>query len=173
VSERYVVQKKFPPLGVEGQKLLRKSSVVLVGVGGLGTFIAQYLVRAGVGRLRLIDFDVVELSNLQRQILYDEGDVGKSKVHCAYTHLRRINSEVTLEPVEDKLTGQNAESLLTGFDVIMDGTDNYQARFVMNDVAKKNGIPFAFGSVAGAYGMSKMFLPDEKICFARRSGRQP
>jgi len=94
-----------------------------------------------VGRLRLIDFDVVELSNLQRQILYDEGDVGKSKVQCAYTHLRRINSEVTLEPVEDKLTGQNAESLLTGFDVIMDGTDNYQARFVMNDVAKKNGIP--------------------------------
>jgi len=86
---------------VEGQKLLRKSSVVLVGVGGLGTFIAQYLVRAGVGRLRLIDFDVVELSNLQRQILYDEGDVGKSKVQCAYTHLRRINSEVTLEPVED------------------------------------------------------------------------
>jgi len=95
-----------------------------------------------VGRLRLIDFDVVELSNLQRQILYDEGDVGKSKVHCAYTHLRRINSEVTLEPVEDKLTGQNAESLLTGFDVIMDGTDNYQARFVMNDGGQEEWNPF-------------------------------
>lgn len=164
MSERYVVQEKFPPLGVEGQKLLKKSSVVLVGVGGLGSFIAQYLVRAGVGRLRMIDFDVVELSNLQRQVLYDEGDVRKSKVQCAYAHLRRINGEVTLEPLEDKLTSQNAEKLLTGFDLIMDGTDNYKARFIMNDVAKKNDIPFAFGSVAGAYGMSKMFLPDEKIC---------
>lgn len=164
MGRRYEVQEKFPSVGVEGQKLLRKSSVVLVGVGGLGSFLAQYLVRAGVGRFRFVDFDVVELSNLQRQVLYDEGDVGKSKVECAHQHLRRINSEVNLEPLEEKLTPQNAERLLTGFDVILDGTDNFKARFIMNDVAKKNRIPFAFGSVAGAYGMSKIFLPDERVC---------
>lgn len=164
MSGRYEVQEKFPPVGVEGQKLLKGSNVVLVGVGGLGCFLAQYLVRAGVGRFRFVDFDVVELSNLQRQVLYDEGDVGKSKVECAHQHLRRINSEVNLEPLEEKLTPQNAERLLTGFDVILDGTDNFKARFIMNDVAKKNHIPFAFGSVAGAYGMSKIFLPDERVC---------
>lgn len=161
---RYDVQSKFPPIGEEGQAKLAHARVVVVGVGGLGSFLLQYFVRSGVGLLRFVDFDKVELSNLQRQILYDEGDVGKAKVESAYTHLKAINSIVELDPVQDKLTGQNAEDVLSGFDVIVDGSDNYEVRFVMNDFAKKHGIPFVFGSVAGAYGMAKVFLPEEPLC---------
>jgi adenylyltransferase/sulfurtransferase len=164
MSDRYKVQETFHHIGREGQQRLSQAKAVVVGVGGLGSFLCQYLVRSGVGHLRIIDFDEVDISNLQRQILYDEGDLGESKVKRAFQHLKSINSEVEIEPVDEKVTSKNAEQLLTGFDLVLDGSDNYKARFLMNDVAKKYKIPFIFGSVAGAYGMSKVFLPDEPIC---------
>ncbi|NPV88189.1 HesA/MoeB/ThiF family protein [Coprothermobacteraceae bacterium] len=162
--DRYEVQVKFPEIGREGQARLSSSRVALVGVGGLGSFIAQQMVRAGVGFLRIIDFDRVDVSNLQRQVLYTESDVGVKKVEAAAHHLQQINSEVVIESIDDRLTANNVSEYLDDVDLIMDGLDNYEARFIINDFAKKRGKDYIFGSVAGSYGMSRVFLSEDNVC---------
>jgi molybdopterin-synthase adenylyltransferase len=166
-SERYSRQILFQPIGSGGQEKLLKSSAVIVGMGALGTVISNHLVRSGVGQVRIIDRDLVELSNLQRQTLYDEDDARENlpKVIAAEKKLKKINSEVKVEPVIADLTLDNAEDLLAGFDVIVDGTDNFMARYLINDVAVKHGIPWVYGGAVSSRGMFAAFKPGETPCY--------
>ncbi|MBX5437829.1 MAG: ThiF family adenylyltransferase, partial [Alicyclobacillaceae bacterium] len=165
-DERYSRQILFRPIGREGQQRLARARVVIVGVGALGTVIAQQLVRAGVGFVRIIDRDIVEPSNLQRQALYDEADAqaGLPKAAAAAEKLRRANNGVEVEPVIADVTARNAEELLADVDVILDGTDNFQIRYLINDVAVKHGIPWAYGGAVSSYGTTAFLRPGATPC---------
>ena len=141
---------------------------MLVGCGALGSFQADLLVRAGVGRLRIIDRDFVEWSNLARQVLFDEEDARGflPKAVAAARHPQRANSEVAIEDVVSDVTPGNAESMLEGFDVILDGTDNFEARFLINDVAVKHSIPWIYGGCVGSYGVCLAIVPGETACLS-------
>lgn len=166
MEERYSRQMRFAPIGEEGQRKLSQSAVCIVGMGALGTVLASHMVRAGVGLVRFVDRDYVEMSNLQRQMLYDEDDVasGYPKAVAAEKKLRRINSDVRLEAVVADVTAHNAEELLEGIDLVLDGTDNFQTRYLLNDVCFKLGIPFSYGGAVSARGMSAMFVPGSTPC---------
>lgn len=163
---RYSRQTLFEPIGVQGQKRLLQSRVAVVGMGALGTVLANHMVRAGVGFVRVIDRDFVEASNLQRQMLYHEEHAaeGLPKAAAAAETLRRINSGVTVEPVIADLTWANAEELLSDVDLVLDGTDNFQVRFLINDVCVKHGIPWVYGGGVSANGMTMPILPGETPC---------
>jgi molybdopterin/thiamine biosynthesis adenylyltransferase len=167
-SVRYARQIRFAPLGAQGQDKLIASSVVIAGMGALGCVLAQHMVRAGLGRVRLIDRDIVEWSNLQRQMLYTEEDVRRllPKAEAAAAHLRRINSLVAVEPVVAELSAANADELLSGFDLILDGTDNFPVRYLLNEFSVKTGIPWMYGAAVGATGMSMAFIPEHTPCFS-------
>lgn len=164
---RYSRQLLFKPIGEEGQRKLLNSKVVIVGMGALGTVIANHLVRSGVGYVRMIDRDLVELSNLQRQSLYDEEDAAENlpKVIAAERKLRKVNSTVKVEAVIADLHLGNAEELLSGFDVIVDGTDNFSTRYLINDVAFKLGIPWVHGGAVSSRGMYAVFIPGKTPCY--------
>jgi adenylyltransferase/sulfurtransferase len=164
--DRYSRQVRFTPLGPEGQARLAAARVAVVGCGALGSVVAMTLVRAGVGFLRIIDRDVPELSNLPRQVLFDEADVvaGVPKAAAAAAHLRRINSAAQIEPVVADLTPMNAETLLGDVDVIVDGTDNFEARFVVNEYACRHVIPWVYGGAIGGEGRVMTVLPGRTAC---------
>lgn len=164
--ERYSRQTRFAPLGAEGQRRLAEGRVVVVGCGALGSAAAVALVRAGVGFIRLIDRDLPESSNLPRQLLFDEADVasGLPKAVAAARQLARINAAASLEPVVADLTAGNAVELLSGFDVIMDGTDNFEARGLVNEVACRLGRPWVHGGAIGAEGRVLTVLPGHTAC---------
>ncbi|MGH9792162.1 MAG: ThiF family adenylyltransferase, partial [Candidatus Acidiferrales bacterium] len=166
--ERYSRQILFAPLGAEGQERLLASSAVLVGCGALGTVIANLLVRAGVGRLRIVDRDFVEASNLQRQLLFEEADARESlpKAVAAERRLRAVNSDVSVEGVVADLTSSTAEELLSGFAVILDGTDNFETRLLMNDAAIHLGVPWVYAAVVASYGVTMTVRPGETACLA-------
>lgn len=168
MSERYSRQILFEPIGRAGQEKLRDSKAVIVGVGALGTAHANALVRAGLGRLRLVDRDYVEESNLHRQILFDEQDAARNlpKAVAAEQKLRQVNSGVEVEGVVADLDSGNAERLLEGFDVILDGTDNFEARYLLNDVSLKLGIPWVYGAVVSSYATTLTVLPGRTACLA-------
>lgn len=172
---RYSKQVLFAPLGEEGQARLRKARVTLVGLGALGSTIAGHLVRAGVGFLRLCDRDFVELGNLQRQALYDEEDVraGMPKAAAAASRLARINSEVALDPRVCDVNGSNAEDLARDVDLVLDGTDNFETRFLLNDACVRLGRPWVYGGCVGSSGMVMAVLPGEGPCFACLVGGLP
>ena len=136
MSDRYSRQERFRGIGSQGQKKLRDARVAIVGLGALGSVSANELARAGVGFLRLIDRDYVELSNLQRQVLYDEQDAreGAPKAIAACEHLKRINSEIITEPVLEDFNAGNAASLIKDIDVVVDATDNFETRYLINEV---------------------------------------
>ncbi|BCJ85865.1 ThiF family adenylyltransferase [Effusibacillus dendaii] len=163
---RYSRQILFAPIGEPGQQKLLDSKVAIVGMGALGTVLANHMVRAGVGYVRIIDRDFVEASNLQRQMLYDEQDakLGLPKAAAAADKLRLINSGVTVEPVIADLNWQNAEQLLADVDLVLDGTDNFQVRFLINDVCVKHHIPWVYGGGVSAHGMTVTILPEETPC---------
>ncbi len=152
--ERYARQIQFPEFGIEGQEALLRARVVLVGVGALGSHIADSLVRAGVGHLVLADRDFIELNNLQRQALYDEEDIAQNlpKAEAAARKLRRINSTVTIEPRVMDVNYENVEELIAGADLVLDGTDNFEARYLINDACVKHGLPWVYGGVLASYG---------------------
>ncbi|MCL6547973.1 MAG: ThiF family adenylyltransferase [Alicyclobacillus sp.] len=164
--ERYSRQVLFRPIGRAGQERLMRARAAIVGMGALGTVLSQQLVRAGVGFVRLIDRDIVEPSNLQRQTLYDEADAeaGLPKSAAAAEKLRRANRSVEVEPVVADVTPRNAENLLADVDVILDGTDNFQIRYLMNDVAVKRGIPLAYGGAVSSYGTAAFLRPGVTPC---------
>ncbi|QHW32416.1 thiazole biosynthesis adenylyltransferase ThiF [Paenibacillus rhizovicinus] len=164
--ERYSRQMLFAPIGENGQRKIEAAHVAVVGMGALGTVIANHLARSGVGRLRLIDRDYVERSNLQRQMLYDEDDVRelRPKVVAAERRLKLINSEIRIEPVVSHVTAANAERLLDGVDLVLDGTDNFGTRLLLNDVCFKHGIPFIYGGSISSNGMTAVFVPGETSC---------
>jgi molybdopterin-synthase adenylyltransferase len=166
--DKYSRQILFQGIGETGQERLLASSAVLVGCGALGTVIAGLLVRAGVGRLRIIDRDFVEASNLQRQTLFTEADAHESlpKAVAAERHLRAINSEVRVEPVVGDLTSRNASELLAGFPLILDGTDNFESRLLLNDTAISLGIPWIYTAAVGSYGLTLTIHPGQTACLA-------
>ncbi len=163
---RYARQLIFAGIGKEGQEKLLSARVVLVGCGADGTMIADRLVRAGIGHLTLIDRDFIELNNLQRQVLYDEDDLRKNlpKAVAAERKLSRINSRVELTGLVTDLNAENAEELLTGADLVMDGTDNLEARYIINDVCIKHGIPWIYCGVVASYGMTMTIVPHQTSC---------
>lgn len=165
--KRYSRQVLFKPIGEKGQRKLLNSRAVIVGMGALGTIIANHLVRSGVGYVRMIDRDLVELSNLQRQSLYDEEDAAANlpKVIAAEKKLKKINSTVIVEPVIADLNLDNAEELLSGFDVIVDGTDNFSTRYVINDISVKLGIPWIYGGAVSSRGMYAVIKPGTTPCY--------
>lgn len=165
-AERYSRQTRFAPLGVEGQSRLAAARVAVVGCGALGSAVAMTLTRAGVGMLRIIDRDVPELSNLPRQVLFDEADVaaGLPKAVAAARHLQAINSEVRIEPLVADLTATNAGDLLADVDVIVDGLDNFEARFLVNEHACRHGIPWVHGGAIGAEGRVLAIRPGSTAC---------
>ncbi len=165
-DSRYSRQSRFAPLGEDGQRRIRKASVAIVGCGALGTVEAEILARAGVGTVRLIDRDFVELSNLQRQFLYSEADAADAlpKAAAAAKRLAAVNSEVVLEPQVADLTPASAEELLEGVDLIVDGTDNFEARFLINDFAVREDIPWIYAAAVGSYGLKLAVIPGQTAC---------
>jgi adenylyltransferase/sulfurtransferase len=164
--DRYSRQVLFAPLGAGGQERLASASAAIVGAGATGSVTASILARAGVGRLRLIDRDVIDESNLQRQFLYTEDDLRalKPKAVAARDHLRSANSQVEIEAVVEDLGPDNAVRLLTGVDLILDGTDNFETRFLMNDVSIRHGIPWIYTACIGAYGLTMNIVPGVTAC---------
>lgn len=164
---RYHRQIIFREMGRERQEKLLAARVAVVGVGATGSTIANWLVRAGVGYVRLIDRDFVELHNLHRQAIYDEVDVrqGLPKAVAAARHLQRVNSDISVEPVVADFNPTNAEELLSDVDLIMDGSDNFFTRYLINDVSLKLNIPWIYTGAIAAYGSSATFVPHEGPCF--------
>jgi len=165
-NDRYSRQIRFTALGQAGQQQLSTARAAIVGCGALGTFHAAALARAGVGYLRIIDRDYVELSNLQRQWLFDESDAeqGLPKAAAAANSIRRINSTVSVEPETADLTAASASDLLSDVDLVLDGTDNFETRFLINDYCVREGIPWIYGAAVGSYGVSMPVLPGETAC---------
>ena len=167
-SEKYSRQILFSPIGSEGQERLRQSKAVILGCGALGTAQANALVRAGVGTLRIVDRDFVEESNLQRQMLFDESDARASlpKAVAAERKLRQINSDVNVEGIVADADSTNIEEFIRGFDVVLDATDNFEARYLLNDAAVKMGLPWIYGAVVASYATTLTILPGRTACLA-------
>jgi molybdopterin/thiamine biosynthesis adenylyltransferase len=167
VSDRYSRQTLFLPNGLADQERLGRSRVALIGCGALGTVIASHLVRAGVGLLRIVDRDFIEASNLQRQTLFDEEDIrlGLPKAVAAERKLARTNSEVTVEGRAVDFDPDNAERLVDDVDLVMDGSDNFEARYLINDVCVKLGKPWIYSAAVGGYGVTMNVRPHETACF--------
>ncbi|MBL8217416.1 MAG: ThiF family adenylyltransferase [Bryobacterales bacterium] len=164
--DRYSRQILFPGIGETGQKKLLESRVAVVGCGALGSFHAGALARAGVGHLTLIDRDYVEASNLQRQWLYEEEDAAQAlpKAVAAANRLARINSSVNVTPVVADLTPANIADTLEGATLLLDGTDNFDTRYLINDYAVSENIPWIYGAAVGSYGLVMPVLPGETAC---------
>lgn len=158
--ERYQRQIALPEIGEEGQALLSQARVLIVGVGGLGSPIALYLAGAGVGCLGLVDDDCVSLSNLQRQILYTEQEVGQPKALCAARRLFQLNSSITIHPYPQRLTAETIDEILCQYDLVVDGCDNFATRFLINDHCAKRGIPYIYGGICGFEGQVSVFPND-------------
>src|SRR4051794_38561552 len=165
-SGRYARQVIFPGIGDEGQRRLGQSRVTLVGCGALGTVIANVLARAGVGFLRIVDRDYVEVSNLQRQVLFDEQDAseGAPKATTAVEKLQRINSEIAYEAVVADFGPDNAERLVRDADLVLDGADNFEVRYVVNDVCVKLGKPWVYAAAIASYGVLMPIIPGQTAC---------
>ena len=163
---RYSRQELFAGLGREGQARLGKARVAVVGCGALGTVVSEMMVRAGVGAVTVIDRDFVEESNLQRQSLFDEQDVarGLPKAAAAEAHLRALNSEVEVRGIVTDLVPDNAARLLEGADLVLDGTDNFETRFLVNDVCVREGRPWVYGACVGSYGLALLVRPGVSPC---------
>ena len=164
--KRYSRQMLFSPIGEEGQNKFGQSCALIVGMGALGTAIANHLVRAGFGYIRIVDRDYVEKSNLQRQMLFDEIDVAEAlpKTVAAKNKLEKMNSSVTIDAITADVNASNIVELLEGIDFVMDGTDNFSTRFLLNDACFKMKIPFVYGGAVSSRGMTALFVPDETPC---------
>jgi adenylyltransferase/sulfurtransferase len=167
-TNRYDRQARFAPFGEDGQQRLAESRALVCGCGALGSVVAETIVRAGVGMVRIVDRDFLELNNLQRQVLFDEDDVaaGLPKAIAAANKLRRINAEIEIEPVVADVSHRNIAELADDVDIVLDGTDNFATRFLVNDFAVKHGKPWVYGGAIGAEGQTMTILPGETGCLA-------
>ncbi len=165
--DRYARQIRYAPIGTEGQQRLCNARVMICGCGALGSVIANTLVRAGIGFLRIVDRDFLELNNLQRQVLFDERDVATNvpKAVAAAEHLRHINSRIEIEPVVTDVNHANVTGLVHDVDVILDGTDNLETRYLLNDASIHSGVPWIYGGCIGASGQTMTILPGQTPCF--------
>ncbi|MBP1995890.1 ThiF family adenylyltransferase [Paenibacillus eucommiae] len=166
IDKRYSRQTLFSPIGESGQRKLGSAKVAIVGMGALGTVLANHIVRAGVGYVRLIDRDFVETSNLQRQMLYDEQDAYNNapKAEAAAERLRAVNSLITIEAHVTDLNSTNAEKLLDGVDLVLDGTDNFSVRFLINDTCTKLCVPWIYGGAVASRGVALTIVPGQTPC---------
>ncbi len=162
---RYARHILLPEVGCEGQQRLKSASVLVVGVGGLGSPASLYLAAAGIGRLGLVDGDVVDESNLQRQVLYATAEVGEPKVHAAQRRLHALNPHLHIDAYPHRLTPENAWDIIAQYDIIVDGTDNFAARYLLNDTAVLQGKPFVYGSIARFDGQVSVFYAAEGPCY--------
>lgn len=167
VHDRYARQVLFEGIGLAGQERLAAARVVCLGCGALGSVSANTLARAGVGHLTIVDRDFVEESNLQRQVLFDESDVRDAlpKAVAAERQLRRINSRIEVHGIVADVTHANVESLVAGADLVVDGTDNYEVRFLVNDACVKHSVAWIYGACFGSFGLAMAVLPHETPCF--------
>src|SRR3954469_8937022 len=163
---RYNRQMLWEPIGIEGQKKLKASKVLLVGCGALGTVLGNLLARAGVGHLTIVDRDFIEITNLQRQILFDHDDIEQNlpKSIAAQKKIARINPEVHVEAVVADVNHTNIEQYAAGKDLLLDGTDNFETRFLINDVSIKHNVPWIYGAVISAMGLAMNIIPNETPC---------
>jgi len=166
MMDRYSRQIIFPGLGEEGQRKLSESSVVIIGCGGLGTMISSSLVRAGIGKVRIVDRDFIEYHNLHRQALFNEDDVKNElpKAVAAERHLKKVNSSIEIEGIVADANHTNIEKFVSGMDLIVDGLDNFESRFLLNDVALKHGIPWIYGAAIASSGMTMSIIPGKTPC---------
>ncbi|HXG68240.1 MAG TPA: ThiF family adenylyltransferase [Blastocatellia bacterium] len=166
MQERYSRQILFPEVGEEGQARLARSKAILIGCGALGGVQAETLARAGVGRLVLVDRDFVEESNLQRQITFEESDARDRlpKAVAAARRLSRVNSTIKIEPVVTDVNYENIADLIADADVVLDGTDNFETRYLINDACIKAGVPWVYGAAVGSYGMTMTVIPGQTPC---------
>ncbi|HWN98069.1 MAG TPA: ThiF family adenylyltransferase [Blastocatellia bacterium] len=164
--DRYSRQVLFREIGEDGQARLGRSTAVIIGCGALGALQAETLARAGVGRLVLVDRDFVEDSNLQRQIIFEEADARDRfpKAVAAARRIGRVNSEIQVEPIVADVTFENIEEFIGSADLIMDGTDNFETRFLINDASVKSAKPWIYGAAVGSYGMTMTIVPDQTPC---------
>jgi adenylyltransferase/sulfurtransferase len=163
--KRYSRHLIMPEVGVDGQKKLKAGSVLCIGAGGLGSPAAMYLAAAGVGRIGIVDFDVVDFSNLQRQLLHGTSDVGRSKLASAKDRLRDLNPHIEIDTYETTVTSDNALDLFKPYDVILDGTDNFPTRYLVNDACVLTGKPNAYGSIFRFEGQASVFATREGPCY--------
>ncbi|MEW6456683.1 MAG: ThiF family adenylyltransferase [Acidobacteriota bacterium] len=163
---RYSRQTIHEKIGIEGQKKLKNSFIAIIGCGGLGSNVADHLARAGVGKIKIIDRDFVEIENLQRQVLFDEDDVKNNlpKAIAAAEKIKKINSEVEIEPVVTDFNFTNAENLIKGVDLVIDGLDNFETRFLINEACVKNNIPWIYGTCVSSYGFIMNIIPHKTPC---------
>ncbi|HEX4998680.1 MAG TPA: ThiF family adenylyltransferase [Terriglobia bacterium] len=165
-DDRYSRQERFAPIGPAGQARIQSSRVAIIGLGALGSVAADQMARAGVGYLRLVDRDFVELSNLQRQSLYDEDDVRANlpKAVAAQRRLARINSSVRIEAVVDDVNATTVEDIIDGVDLVLDGLDNFETRFTLNDACAKRSCPWIYAAAVGSSGVEMPILPGRTPC---------
>lgn len=164
-DNRYARQILLPEMGEEGQRKLSLAKVLVVGVGGLGSPISTYLVGAGVGHLGLVDADVVSVSNLHRQVLYSENQVGQSKALCAKQRLAQLNSDIEISTYPEMLTEQNADAIIVGYDIVVDGCDNFKTRYLISDVCQKLGKTYVYGSICGLVGQVSVFSTGSRTTY--------
>ncbi len=163
---RYLRQTIFPGIAEEGQKKLLAARVVIIGCGATGTVIANHLARAGVGHLTIVDRDFIELSNLQRQLLFDEQDLAENlpKAAAAERKLRAINSDIEVHGVVSDVNAENIEALIEGATLVMDGTDNFETRYILNDACVKHNLSWIYTGAVASYGMSQTIIPGQTAC---------
>ena len=164
-AQRYARHLRLPNVTMVGQRRLKASRVLVIGAGGLGSPVALYLAAAGVGHLGLVDFDDVDLTNLQRQLLHGTADVGRSKLESARDRLRDVNPNVDIALYDERLTSANAMRIMRGYDVVVDGTDNFATRYLTNDACVLLGIPNVYGSVYRFEGQASVFATAEGPCY--------
>jgi sulfur-carrier protein adenylyltransferase/sulfurtransferase len=162
---RYSRHLIMPEVGLEGQQRLKAASVLMIGTGGLGAPVGMYLAAAGVGRIGIVDFDVVEASNLQRQIIHGTGDVGRPKIESARNRLREINPHIDIETYETRLTSENAIRLFANYQIVVDGTDNFPTRYLVNDACVLTGKPNVYGSIFRFEGQASVFWAEKGACY--------
>jgi adenylyltransferase/sulfurtransferase len=162
---RYSRQTLIPEIGKKGQEKLKKSKVLVVGAGGLGSVSAYYLAAAGIGSITIVDFEIVETSNLNRQIIHTTNDIGVLKTESAREKLERLNPNMKISTIAEKITKQNIRDIVDGVDIIVDATDNFTARRILNRASIRYNIPFVYGGVNGFTGMLSTFIPGKTPCF--------
>jgi sulfur-carrier protein adenylyltransferase/sulfurtransferase len=163
--QRYARQIRLPGIGVDGQTKLRAARVLIVGAGGLGSPVAMYLAAAGVGTLGLVDFDLVDASNLHRQLLHGTGDIGRPKVDSARDRLAEVNPHVQVETIAEALTAANAMAVVGRYDLVVDASDNFATRYLVNDAGVLSGVPVVYGSVERFEGQASLFAMPGGPCY--------
>jgi len=163
-KERYTRHFNIPEIGEAGQIKLKNSSVIIIGAGGLGSASSLYLVAAGIGRIGVVDEDHIGLSNLQRQILYNTPDIGMKKVESAEQRLSMLNPQITIEPYPIRIIKENVKEIIKPYSIVVDATDNFESRYILNDACVHLGKPFVYGAIYHFYGQMSVFYAEKGPC---------